>query len=169
MNGGPEYVLVVDRGGQRSSSGRVVGTVAGVGAVGVLLYLLVKNLGLGTRGGQDGAGAAPPAPPRPRDEQRLLFVMTQPTADDPSVPMSFRSPVEGKTYALDEMIARIKDGGRSDVTLKIAGNVRAGSAESALSLVKQAGIEVWREVGSGVARVAGNARGQYGRPSWSEW
>jgi hypothetical protein len=158
------------------SSWRGVGTGVAVGAVGVLLYLLIRNLGLGGGGargeggrGESGRGLGPevptvppmppmpPMPPLPKDEQRLLFVMTQPTADDPSRPMSFRGP-GARAFALEEMIARVKAGGRSDVTLKTAGNVRQGSADSALSLVKQAGIKVWV---SGIGPAV-NDRGQYG-------
>jgi hypothetical protein len=66
------------------------------------------------------------------------------------------------SYSVEEMIARIKRGKRSDVTLKVTGGAHHGDAESALALLKKAGIEVWRDDGAGAARVSGNARGQYG-------
>jgi hypothetical protein len=161
-----------------------VGTGLAVGGIGVLLYLLLKNLGGGGGGGGGGGRgrgegraelpepAIPPPmmppplplPPRARDEKRLTFVMTQPTADDPSRPMSFRSRDEGpgaRTYALDELLARVRAGGRADVTLKITGDVRESSAQSAQDLIKRAGIVVWKEDALGAAHVSGNARGSY--------
>lgn len=162
----PEYIVVREG----SSPLRGVATVGALGAVGVLLYFLIKNLGLSGRSGGkvgDRGKLLPPAPgvlPPPGDAQRLTFVMIQPTPDAPSLPMSFRGP-DAKAYSLDEMIARVRAGGRSDVVLKISGNVRAGSAESAKELVKKAGIEIWIEGGT---RVSGaNSRGQYGGSRWS--
>jgi hypothetical protein len=140
---------------RENSSWRGLGAGVALGGVGVLLYFLIKGLG-----GSGGRGAGLALLMRPRDEKRLTFVMTQPTADDPSRPMSFRGS-DAKMFSLDEMISRVKAGGRSDVTLKMAGNVRQGSAESALTLVKQAGIEVWKEAAPGGASVSGNDRGQY--------
>jgi hypothetical protein len=151
----PEYLVVVDDDrGRVGASWRGVGTAAAAGAVAVFLYLLVRSLG------ERGRALLPP--PRPKDEQRLTFVMTQPT--ESARPMSFRLLDEGtdtRVYALEDLIARVKAGGRSDVTLKIAGNVIESSAQSALALIKQAGIEVWKDVTS-IPRVAGNNRGQYG-------
>ena len=168
----PVYLVAADRPQRQNSLGRGLVTGSAVGAIGVLLYLLIKNLGFGPgeRGagepGRGGSQGVPSSPlPLAKDTQRLSFVMTQPTADDPSRPMSFRGP-DGKIYALEEMIARVKAGARSDVTLKTAGNVREGSAVVARAAIKQAGIEIW----TGGARVSGNARGQYGadaQPSWS--
>lgn len=167
---------------ENSISGDLGKGVVGAG-IGFALYLFITGLELGWGGGGRGRGEgsgrgetkAPPAsegsgrgptqplleplvPSRPKDASRLSFVMTHPTFDDPSLPMSFRGP-DARAYSLDEMIARIKTGGRSDVVLKTAGNVREGSASSATARVKQAGIEVWKEDG---VRVSGNARGSYG-------
>jgi len=160
----PDYVIVRER----DSAWRGAATVGALGAAGVLLYFLVKNLGLGGRGKDDRSKLASPAPgvlPPPGDARRLTFVMTQPTPAAPSLPMSFRGP-DAKDYSLDEMIARVRAGGRSDVVLKISGNVRAGSAESAKDLVKKAGIEIWIEGGTRVSGAA-NGRGQYGGSRWS--
>lgn len=149
---------------QDGSSWRGLGTGVALGGVGVLLYLLIKNLG--GQPGPAGRGTGPastistPLPPRPKDEKRLTFAMTQPTSAEPTRPMSFRGP-DARAASLEEMVARVKAGGRSDVTLKTAGDVRHGSAESALALIKQAGIEVWKEVSPGVEHVSGRARGSY--------
>ena len=161
-----------------STYGREIGLGASFGAVGVILYLLIKNLGLGGHGSGREEHGGPPAqvsPPikdaqRPtaqvsppiKDAQRLVFVMNHPTVADGSQTMSFRGS-DAKLYALDELIARIRAGGRSDVTLKTAGNVREGAAAAARDQLRQAGIEIWTESG---ARVSGNARGQY-RSVWS--
>jgi len=111
---------------------------------------------------------APPIPPRPRDQARLSFMMTGPTFKEvlrgPS-PMRFRllGDSSARTYFLEEMIARIQAGGRSDVNLKIRGDVRQGSADDALRLLAQAGIKVWREeIRPRSPAVSGHARGQYG-------
>ncbi len=150
------------------------------GAVGFALYILVTGLGLGGRGegrGEGGRGRgeplaeppsvpSPPPPPRPKDEKRLTLVMMQPTASGPESPMSFRLKDDDpstKTYSLEEAIARIRSGGRSDVNLRIRGSVRAGSADAALELLRRAGIQVWKEETPPPPHVSGNARGQYGR------
>jgi hypothetical protein len=78
-------------------------------------------------------------------------------------PMSFRlRGAAAKTnYALDELIDRVKAGGRSDVELRSAGDVIQGSWEAALDLIQHAGLSVWRDETS-ASRVSGNARGEYG-------
>lgn len=161
----PTYVLV-DRPRRQDSLGRELGLTAAFGAVGVLLYVLIRNLGLGRSGsaheghgpGQLESTAVPPL----KDGQRLVFVMTRPTMDDAHAAMGFRGS-DAKAYALEELIARVRAGGRSDVTLKTAGDVLEGAAAAARDQLRQAGIEIWSESG---ARVAGNARGQYGSSSW---
>lgn len=114
----------------------------GVGVLAGLAYFFLR--GRAGWGGRDsGARTEMPAPVAiPKDPTRLMFVMVSPTADDPSRPSSFRG-ADGKMFALDEMIARIKAGGRSDVTLKIRGDVREGSVDSARVRVKEAGIKIW--------------------------
>lgn len=104
----------------------------------------------------------PPTPLRPKDSTRLTFVMTQPLAGEPYNPMTFLLPADGKTYSLGGLITRVKAGGRSDVALKIRGDVRTGSADEALAFIKKAGLEVWEE-GVSLPRVSGDARGHYGR------
>jgi hypothetical protein len=131
----PQYIIVQER-VKENSSWRGVATVGAVGAVGVLLYLLIKNVGFGS--GKSGRGE----PQMPKDEQRLEFVMIHPTPDEhPRIPMGFRGP-GAKIYSLEEMIARVKAGDRIDVTLKIMGDVRHGSVMEARTLIKQAGIEI---------------------------
>jgi len=158
------------------------------GAVGFALYYLVTGLGLGGgRGAGRGEGRgegvpvpgetqmppvspptppptppAPPAPlipPRPKDKQRLSFLMTAPT--QPTLPASFSLRGDpSRTYSLAQLIGRVKTGGRSDVELKIRGDVLQGAVVSARAAIKQAGLELWDEQ-SGAARVSGD-RGQYG-------
>lgn len=170
-----------------SSAAEAIGKFGlGLGA-GFALYLLIRNVGFGGGDGEgrgegrgeghgEGAGVlpstsppSPPSPPtvpsRPRDDQRLTFVMTQPLADEPYNLMTFLLRAEGKTYSLGGMIERVKAGGRSDVALKIRGDVRSGSGDEALTFLKNAGIDVWEESTPGTARVSGNDRGQYGRRS----
>ena len=156
------------------------------GAVGFGLYLLITGLGFGGVGRGDGRGergertdvpSPSPTPPRPRDDQRLSFVMFQPTivpkpTDDVPKLLRFRlsgSGPGGQSYSLEEMIARVKEGGRSDVALGATGGVIHGPWETAKDLVKRAGLEVWLFDTSTPASpssppaVSGNARGQYGR------
>ena len=154
----------------------------GVGlGVGFALYLLIRNLGFGggrSFGGEGGeargegapalpstpAPSPPPTPPMPRDEQRLEFVMVRPTTLDDKTTV-FRGP-DNQIYALEEMIARIKAGGRADMTLKVRGDVIAGPADVAEAQIKKAGIDIWNSASekppAPVKTVSGNARGQYG-------
>lgn len=91
--------------------------------------------------------AAPTRPkPRPMDEQRLTFVMTSPRGGTPPdlSPITFRLQGDGGlTYSLGGLIKRVREGGRADVTLKIRGDIREGSAAEALAYIRGTGIEVW--------------------------
>ena len=118
--------------------------------VGLALYFLIRNLGFGggsgiggrgedTRG--EGASPGPPAP-FPRDSQMLEFWMVQPTPVDNST-MGFRGPGE-KIYSLEELIARIKAGGRLDVALKVRGEVITEAVDSATEQLQRAGIGVFK-------------------------
>lgn len=141
--------------------------------VGYGLYLLIQNLGLGGgRGDARGDGTVPGSstPSIPRDEQRLEFLMVGPTTPDNKMG-TFRGP-GGQIYALEEMIARIKAGGRTDVLLRVRGDVISGPADDAEAEIKRAGIDLWKPAPPSlfpekqpapVQTVAGNARGQYGR------
>jgi hypothetical protein len=174
VNGQPRYVIVPVRESVReypvaSAIGRF-GISAGIGFA---LYLIITGLGFGVGGGRgsgegrgEGRGEAPPPPPVPKDELRLEFAMFHPTPEEhPRIPMGFRGP-GAKMYSLEEMIARVKAGGRADVALTIMGDVRHGSVVEARAHIKQAGIEIWEESTSAriPSRVSGNARGHYG---WS--
>lgn len=148
---------------------RGVGTGAAVGAVGVLLYLLIKNLGGPGERGRGGGGKAtvpsllqPPAAlplPPPRDLKRLTFVMQQASPNEPAVFRARDEAPGAKAYTLEEMISRIRAGGRADVTLKATGAVPHGAIEAAVGRLKQAGLEVWKEAASGIAQVSGHTRG----------
>ena len=102
----------------------------------------------------------------PRDEQRLEFVMVRPTTLDDKT-LGFRGPGE-TIYSLDETIARIKAGGRSDMILKVRGDVITGPATVAEAQIKKAGIDIWKPAPPSLfpekqpAIVSGHARGQYG-------
>jgi hypothetical protein len=96
--------------------------------------------------------------------KRLSFVMQEPVAVGHSMVFRLRDEDPStKTYTLEETIARIKAGGRSDTNLLIRGSVLQGPASKALELFKAAGIVVWKEEGpTGKPHVSGNARGRYG-------
>ena len=157
------------------SPAAVVGKLGlGIG-VGFAIYYFISGLGFGGHGGGTGEGpGTTPIAPRPPDSKRLSFVMQEPGVV--GRPMAFRlrdDDPSTKTYTLDETIARIKAGGRSDMSLWIRGNVIQGSADKAKALLEAAGITVWKEVGptptptpTASPHVAGNARGRYGRRSW---
>jgi hypothetical protein len=162
----------------RNSDDSGVGKALFGGAVGFALYFLITGLGFGFgggRGGGRGVGegeppAPPPSPPRPKDEARLSFLMTEPSA--PGHPTGFQLRAGGKLdpklYAVEELIARVKEGGRSDVELRASGAVIQGPWDAARAAVKRAGLTVWGDDPSSthapphVAGV-GNTRGHYGR------
>lgn len=159
---------------EKSSAETISKFGVGIG-FGFALYFLIQNFGFG-RGFGFGGGrgeARDGAPPLlPRDEQRLEFVMVGPsTLDDKTA--AFRGP-DSKIYSLEEMIARIKAGGRTDMTLKVRGDVIMGPVDDAEAAIKSAGIDLWKHVPPPlfpekqpvpVEAVSGNARGYYGR-SW---
>jgi hypothetical protein len=152
------------------------------GAVGFGLYLLATSFGFGGGGSGGGSGGgqgegrvdAPsstltpsppsrPAPPKPPDAQRLSFVMTS-----SSQPTGFRlRDGSSKIYTVEALIARVKDGGRSDVELRVAGDVPQGVWVAARDRIKQAGLSVFEPVPPSAPSVVGYARGNYGqRESW---
>lgn len=136
--------------------------------VGYGLYRLIRDLGFGGGRGEargDGTAPGPPTPSIPRDEQRLEFLMVGPTSPD-NRKAAFRGP-GGQLYALEEMIARIKAGGRADVLLRIRGDVISGPADEAEAEIKRAGIALWKPAPPPLfpekqPPVVGNERGQYG-------
>jgi hypothetical protein len=133
-------------------------------------YMLITGLGLGGRGHGDsrgaGRGEAPSVPARP--EEHLNFL--------PS-PEGFRQrdsdwkPVAAtKVLTLEEVVARVKEGGRSDLSLKISGDAVQRAVDAALAAFKRHGIDVLVETAaSAPARVSGNARGRYGRCRAGRW
>lgn len=160
-----------------SSSAGAFGKVVLGGAVGFALYYLFGRGGLGFGESDDGGGGPgeprlptepplpPPPPARPKDEQRLNFVLSSTGLEQRDE--SWRPPPVKKIFTLEEMIARIKDGGRSDVTLKISGDVREGTLRETLARLKQAGIDVYQleavpPTPTASSRVSGNVRGEYG-------
>jgi hypothetical protein len=126
---------------------------AGIG-IGFFVYLFVGlgggfggRLGRGDRGSAprpSTSPASPALPPRPRDSQPLAFVMTRPPYDAPSLPMEFRLTSEpgDRPHTLEELIARVRAGGRQDVSLNFAGDVRHASTETAVTALRGAGLEV---------------------------
>jgi hypothetical protein len=118
---------------------------ASVGIIAGFLYFFLRGR-QGPGGRESGFGTGMPAPTAiQKDPARLTFVMVTPTADDPSRPSSFRGS-DGKLLLLEELIARVKAGGRSDVALKIRGDVRAGAAASARARITEAGIKIWDDL-----------------------
>ena len=169
-----ERVIVVDR---RSDDNSLGWLAVGAGIVAALVFLRGEKGWSGGSGQPGDRGTTPadapfplppPSAPEPppivdppkRDDARLTFVMIEPTnAQWPdAAAMSFRGPPDAKAYSLDEMIARIKSGGRSDVTLKASGAVVEAAWQSAKRLVAAAGIDVSDEV-----PIVGSSRGVYRR------
>lgn len=156
------------------SGGSFAGTVGKgvIGAgVGFALYYLVLNLRLGGglgfgaafgvgegRGGADSS----PRPSRPRDAHRLNLLLSSRGFEwrDPD----WKSPVPASVVTLSDAISRIREGGRSDVTFKTAGDVVQRDYEKALEGLKQAGIDVFKAEASTVPAptISGNGRGEYG-------
>jgi hypothetical protein len=170
-----------------SSVAEGLGKVVLGGAVGFALYYLITGLGFGGlgfgglgfggrgRGRGEGRGEAPDPsplppvpPPRPRDDKRLLFLMTEPRAV--GHPTGFQSrlgngQLDPKIYTVEELIERVKAGGRSDVDLRATGAVIQGPWDDARARIRQAGIKIWvAETSSprAPAHVVGNDRGRYG-------
>lgn len=166
--------------GRSSIAGNVGKSMLGVG-VGFALYYLVTGLGFGAGGRGEGEGlgelplpteppSVPPLPTRPKDETRLNFVLSATGLEQRDE--SWRPPAVKKIFTLDEMIMRIKEGGRSDVTLKVSGDAREGTLRETLARLKQAGIDVYQLEASHASppasHVSGSARGTYGaRYRWS--
>ena len=88
------------------------------------------------------AGAKP-------DSSRLMFMMTSPRTSDSSSPMRFQQG-EGPdmpSYSLKGMIARIRSGGRHDLTL-VTNFARPASADYARTYLFKSGItDLWDEQG----------------------
>lgn len=147
----------------RESGAAGFGKVVLGGAVGFGLYLLVTGLGFGGSTGRRGASGAEPAPPvptRPQDEKRLNFLLSPRgfearAADWKLLPVA-------KIYSVEEVITRVKEGGRSDMSLKISGAAIQGAVDAALAALKQAGIDVWKMETAPPAHVSGDVRGEYG-------
>lgn len=157
----------------------VAGTFVLGGVVGFALFFIVT--GLGGRGSVGrGEVIPPPRPPPPislpKDDKRLSFVMIEPRESGHSMGFRLRDGDPSKIYALKELIARVKDGGRSDVELRANGDVMHGPWDEARASVKRAGLMVWEtpvhagswHAGSWQAgsRTAINTRGQYRRGPW---
>lgn len=136
------------------------------GAVGFALYFLIAGFGFGGRGRGEGEAPSPSPPPRPKDETRLSFLMTEPRVFGHPAGFQLRTggKLEPKLYAVEELIARVKEGGRSDVELRASGAVIQGPWDDARESIKRSGLTVWVAVVSSPSappRVAGNARGHY--------
>jgi len=142
------------------SDGSDIGKLVLGGAVGFGLYLLVTGLGFGGRGKEaraDGRGQ------EPTDQARLNFLLT--THGFELRDADWKSSGPTKIFSRDEAIARVKAGGRSDVTLKFSGDAIQRDVTAALAAFKAAGIDVWKVEGAAPPARVGNARGVYGR-SW---
>lgn len=158
-----------------SSTADRIGTLVIGGAVGFGLYMLVTGLGFGLGGGDGargrgegreedrGEGPPVPAPTKPKDEVRLNVLLSPKGFELRGV--DWKPAAAAKILTLEEVVARVKDGGRSDLNLKISGDAIQHDVDAALAAFKQRGIDVLKvdASASAPARVSGNARGQYGR------
>jgi hypothetical protein len=161
--------------GRNLTAGNVGGAMLGFG-FGFALYYLITGLGFGAGGRGEGEGlgestpptepSVPPPPPVfPKDETRLNFVLSAAGLEQRDA--SWRPPAVRKIFTLDEMIVRIREGGRSDVALKVSGDAREGTLRETLARLEQAGIDVYQLAATPPPHVAGNARGEYiARPRW---
>jgi len=136
------------------------------GAVGFgLVYFFGTGLGLG------GGGRGRADETKSKDENRLSFIMIEPKMFGKPSGFRLRDGDPAKIYSLNELIARVKDGGRTDVELRSSGAVIQGPWDEAKELIKRAGLTIWSAESSPSipAHVVGfsqpNARGQYGRRS----
>jgi hypothetical protein len=142
----------------------ILGKLALGGAVGFALFFVVT--GLGGRG-----EVAPPLPPRPKDDKRLSFVMVEPKVVGHPMSFRLREGEPSKIYAIKELIARVKDGGRTDVELRASGDVIHGAWDEARALIKRGGLTVsLAETSPGPPVSTGSSwrespRGQYRRGS----
>lgn len=145
------------------AEGSGVGSLVLGGAVGFALFLIGSSLGFGGRGHDSGGrGVAPPTPPRPqrpRDEKSLSFVMVEPK--EVGRPAGFRLVGDDphKIYSIDELVARVRDGGRGDVVMRAAGDVIQRPWAEAQDRVKHAGITLAVEEKTAVSGFP--ARGHY--------
>lgn len=132
------------------------------GAAGFGLYLLVTGLGFGGRGTGNGT-----QPSRSPDVQRLSFLMTEPSVVGHPAGFKLRGDADPTIYSVASLIARVQEGGRSDVELRATGSVLQGSWAAALEQIKHAGLSVFESGASspavvGYTRGRGPARGLYG-------
>ena len=143
----------------------LVKALLGIGA-GFGLFYLATHFGFG-RG--HGSG---PSPSRAPDAKRLTFLMTAPSGHDAHQPAGFQqrtdTGLDPQIYSIDDLIARVRDGGRTDVELRASGAVLQGPWEAARDHIKQAGITVFEAATA--PTVSGFARGRgfygHGRRSW---
>ena len=146
------------------------------GAVGFALLFVGTGLGWGRRGGASPSGGGGPFPPlpapsshslRPKDDKRLSFVMIEPKVVGGALGFRLRDGEPLKIYSLEELLARVRDGGRSDVELRASGDVMHGAWDEAQGRIKRAGLAVLLAApSSGLLVRAGVAwrddtRGQY--------
>jgi len=68
--------------------------------------------------------------------------MIEPKAVGGTMGFRLRNDASFKIYSLKELVARVKDGGRTDVDLGVSGDVRHGLWDEARALIKRAGLTV---------------------------
>jgi hypothetical protein len=135
----------------------LVKALLGVGA-GFGLFYLATYFGFG--GGGHGSGSS--SAPRALDAKRLSFVMT---------PAGFQqrtdTGLDPQIYSTDDLIARVRDGGRADVELRASGAVLEGQWQQARDRIKHSGIVVFEPA---PPTVSGFSRGRgyygHGRRTW---
>jgi hypothetical protein len=108
------------------------------------LYLLVTALGFGGHG--HGRRDDAVVPSRPRDQGRLAFTMFE---GDPVVFRFSGTGEHSPPFSVDELIARVRAGDRSDVNLHVRGTVIQKTYDAAMDRLKAAGIVVFRALQPG--------------------
>lgn len=144
------------------------------GAIGFGIYMLVSGLGFGDGGRAAGRGAgssptaevppsleppvSPPVAPQPvvRDQQPLNFLLSPRGFEARDA--AWMACVPAKIYALADVVARVKAGGRADLDLKISGATLQKDVEAALTGLSRAGIKVFRSTSTQVSGTRGAYR-----------
>lgn len=134
-------------------------TLLGVGA-GFGLFYLATHFGLGGHGRGEGPAQ------HPTDVKRLVFVMTFPnTQAEAHAAAGFQqrtdTGLDSKIFSVDDLIARVREGGRGDVELRASGAALQGAWQEARDRVKRSGLAVF-EVASTPAVSGFYGRGYYG-------
>lgn len=110
----------------------------GIGAgLGYLIYRLISGFGGSGFGLNDAAAKA--------DERPLELLIR---ARD-GVTSQTELLLAGQIMTIDQVIARVRSGGRDDVDLLAAGDARHGDVDAAMKALATAGIKIWNREAQG--------------------